>query len=137
MILNQNRDVEPERPRLPLLSNSGLSHAQLACLAGMRRHPQSPLRLYRRHFPAQHPYGVGWFHHGAHNRSEKGCEAIHLGLVDLDGHTAYTLAIDQTPAQCEDELTLLDFYADHVCTHAKSLLTHDVTHSGGRRLCCG
>lgn len=79
----------------------------------------------------KHTYGLAWFHHGAHNRSERGCEAIHLGLVDMDEHTAYTLAIDQTPAECDDELTRLDFYADHACTHAPRLLEHGVTHLVG------
>jgi hypothetical protein len=76
----------------------------------------------------KHTYGVGWFHHGAHNRSEKGCEAIHLGVVDMDDHTAYTLAVAQTPATCQDALTRIDFYTDLVCEHAPSLLSHGVTH---------
>lgn len=76
----------------------------------------------------QHTYGLGWFHHGAHNRAERGCEAIHLGLVDLQEHTAYTLAVDQTPACCGDDASRMDFYAELVCEHAPSLLEHGVTH---------
>ena len=76
----------------------------------------------------KHTYGVGWFHHGVHGRAEKGCEAIHLGLVDQDEHTAYTLAVEQTPATCQDDCTRMDFYASLVCTHSSDLLAHGVTH---------
>jgi hypothetical protein len=93
------------------------SHRMMACLDATFL-PKS----------GKHTYGLAWFHNGVHSRSEKGCEAIHLGLVDLDEHTAYTLAVDQTPAECGDDASRMDFYADLVCTHAPELLSHSVTH---------
>ncbi len=71
-------------------------------------------------------YGLAKFHCGTTGRTETGCEAIHLGLLDLDERTAYTLSIKQTPATLEANKTRLDFYIEHVRDHTPQLRQHGV-----------
>lgn len=71
-------------------------------------------------------YGLAKFHCGTTGRTETGCEAIHLGLLDSSEHTAYTISIAQTPARSDEGKTRLDFYIKHVRQHAPQLRKHSV-----------
>ena len=42
-------------------------------------------------------YGLDMFYDSAHQKPAKGLEISHIGIVDMDQNTAYTLSVRQTP----------------------------------------
>ena len=51
-----------------------------------------------------------------------------MGLVDLQEHTAYSLAVEQTPAELEPEQSRVDFYIQTLLAQQEGLHAHGVTH---------
>ena len=79
-----------------------------------------------------HTWGFASFHNGATGRSEPGCEACVVGLLDLDEQTAYTLEAHQTPAGFDDEdLTRSDFYLECILAQRDDLIAHSIRHVVG------
>jgi len=75
----------------------------------------------------QHTWGLAHFHNGVTGRCERGCEAVSLGLLDLDETTAYSLHICQTPATfSKDEDTRVNFQLECLESQAKELLAQDI-----------
>ena len=83
-------------------------------------------------------WGLASFHNGVSGRSETGCEAIVLGILDPLEHTAYSLVAWQTPASFpeqnddrkneDDEYTRVDFYAQCVLSRVDELERNGITH---------
>ena len=43
-------------------------------------------------------YGLDWFYNGSANRTQKGLEISVIAVVDVTSHRAYSLSVQQTPA---------------------------------------
>jgi hypothetical protein len=78
-------------------------------------------------------YGLGFFYDSSHDKAAKGLEISSLAVIDVTDNTGYTLSCRQTPPQAEieklvadrqpvasdgheddDEITRVDFYAEHL-----------------------
>jgi len=78
-------------------------------------------------------YGLGFFYDSSHDQAAKGLEISNLAVIDVTDNTGYSLSGWQTPSQeeievlvagqrsapsdeqqQEDEITRVDFYAEHV-----------------------
>jgi hypothetical protein len=78
-------------------------------------------------------YGLGFFYDSSHDKAAKGLEISSLAMIDVTDNTGYTLSCRQTPPQAEieklvadrqpvasdgheddDEITRVDFYAEHL-----------------------
>lgn len=78
-------------------------------------------------------YGLGFFYDSSHDKAAKGLEISNLAVIDVTDNTGYSLSSWQTPPQEEievlvagqwpaqsegqeddDELTRVDFYAEHL-----------------------
>ena len=73
-------------------------------------------------------WGLGKFHCGVTGQTERGLEACVVGLVDLQEHTAYSLAVEQTPAELDPEQSRVDFYIQTLLAQQEGLHAHGVTH---------
>lgn len=76
-------------------------------------------------------WGLAHFHNGAAGRSEKGCEALVVGLLDLDERTAYSIDARQTPAECDGAQTRADHYLRVLLEQRDGLLERGVRHVVG------
>lgn len=76
----------------------------------------------------KHTDDIGAFYNGVAGRSERGCEAIHLGILDACEHTAYTLACEHTPVDPNDARTKPQLYLDFLSKHAPLLEQQGITH---------
>ena len=77
------------------------------------------------------------FHHGATGRTETGCEAFVLGLLDADKHTAYSLQAWQNPASFPEHhqdleenepFTRVDFDVECIRERLYALLARGIGH---------
>ena len=77
-------------------------------------------------------YGLGFFYDSSHDKAAKGLEVSNLAVIDVTDNTGYSLSSWQTPPQKEievlvagqrsaqsdgdqeDEITRVDFYAQHL-----------------------
>jgi len=62
-------------------------------------------------------YGLDRFWNGSHSRTEKGLDISTLAWLDLTGHCAYCLSVEQTPASGDAsdlEATRMDIYLDQL-----------------------
>jgi hypothetical protein len=78
-------------------------------------------------------YGLGFFYDSSHDKAAKGLEVSNLAVIDVTDNTGYSLSSWQTPPQeeierlvaerksaekegneDEDEITRVDFYAEHL-----------------------
>ena len=78
-------------------------------------------------------YGLGFFYDSSHDQAAKGLEVSNLAVIDVTDNTGYSLSSWQTPPQAEievlvagqrpvqsdepeeeDEITRVDFYAQHL-----------------------
>lgn len=85
-------------------------------------------------------YGLGFFYDSSHDQATKGLEISDLAVIDVTDNTGYTLSSWQTPPQEEiealvagkgsaendgkeddDEITRVDFYAEHLRRDARHL----------------
>lgn len=90
-------------------------------------------------------YGLGFFYDSSHDKPGKGLEVSNLAVIDVTDNTGYSLSGWQTPPQeeieklvaqrqpaenegqeDEDEITRVDFYAEHLGRDA-AYLPQDVT----------
>jgi DDE superfamily endonuclease len=65
----------------------------------------------------QHTYGLDRFWNGSHSRAEKGLEISTLAWLDITGHCAYCLNVEQPPpsaATTDPEATRMDIYLDQL-----------------------
>jgi hypothetical protein len=65
----------------------------------------------------KHTYGLDRFWNGSHRRTEKGLEISTLAWLDLTGHCAYCLSVEQTPpspGSSDSEATRMDVYLDQL-----------------------
>jgi hypothetical protein len=72
-------------------------------------------------------YGLDRFWHGSHSRTEKGLEISTLAWLDITGHCAYCLRVEQTPpsaATSNPEATRMDVYLDQLTRGVKA---HDLS----------
>lgn len=75
----------------------------------------------------KHTYGLDRFWNGSHSRTEKGLEISTLAWLDLTGHCAYCLSVEQTPASVdtpEPEATRMDIYLDQL---RRAVKQHDLS----------
>ena len=89
-------------------------------------------------------YGVGFFYDSSHDQATKGLEVSDLAVIDVTDNTGYSLSSWQTPPQekieklvadrkpatneaNEDEITRVDFYAEHL-RRAAPYLPQDVNY---------
>jgi SRSO17 transposase len=82
----------------------------------------------------KHTYGLDRFWNGSHSRTEKGLEISTLAWLDLTGHCAYCLSVEQTPpssGSSDSEATRMDVYLDQlrrvVEAHDLSVLRYVLT----------
>jgi hypothetical protein len=71
-------------------------------------------------------YGLDHFWNGSHSRTEKGLEISALAWLDITGHCAYCLSVEQTPptgAVTDQEATRIDLYLDQL---TRVVSTHDL-----------
>lgn len=82
-------------------------------------------------------YGLGFFYDSRHDQPAKGLEISNLAVIDVTDHTGYTLSSWQTPPQeeieklitarstagnqTEEEISRVDFYAEHLRRDAAHL----------------
>ncbi len=85
-------------------------------------------------------YGLGFFYDSSHDKAAKGLEISNLAVIDVTDNTGYTLSSWQTPPQEEieklvagrrsaqrdgkqddDQITRVDFYAEHLHREADHL----------------
>jgi hypothetical protein len=85
-------------------------------------------------------YGLGFFYDSSHDKASKGLEISSLAVIDVTDNTGYTLSCRQTLPQAEieklvadrpstssdgneddDEITRVDFYAEHLRQDAEHL----------------
>jgi len=82
-------------------------------------------------------YGLGFFYDSSHDQPAKGLEISNLAVIDVTDNTGYTLSSWQTPPQQEieqlvaaksspgkqadDEISRVDFYAEHLRRDAAHL----------------
>ncbi len=75
-------------------------------------------------------YGLGFFYDSSHDQPAKGLEISNLAVIDVTANTGYTLSSWQTPPQeeierlvaarstagkqAEEEISRVDFYAEHL-----------------------
>jgi hypothetical protein len=73
-------------------------------------------------------YGLGFFYDSSHDKAAKGLEVSNLAVIDVTDNTGYSLSswqtppqeeieklvAEQKPAENEDEITRVDFYAEHL-----------------------
>lgn len=76
----------------------------------------------------KHTDDIGSFYNAKVGRSDRGCEAIHLGILDACEHTAYTLACEHTRVDAEDTRTKPLLYLDFLSKHAPLLEQQGITH---------
>jgi hypothetical protein len=65
----------------------------------------------------KHTYGLDRFWNGSHSRTEKELEISTLAWLDLTGHCAYGLSVEQTPpssGSSDSEATRMDVYLDQL-----------------------
>jgi hypothetical protein len=65
----------------------------------------------------KHTYGLDRFWNGSHSRTEKGLDISTLAWLDLTGHCAYGLSVEQTPpssGSSDSEATRMDVYLDQL-----------------------
>jgi hypothetical protein len=86
-------------------------------------------------------YGLGFFYDSSHDKAAKGLEISNLAVIDVTDNTGYSLSGWQTPpqeeieklvaarkpAENEDEITRVDFYAEHLRRDA-AYLPEDVNY---------
>jgi len=73
-------------------------------------------------------WGLANFYDGVDSRVERGCEAVSVGLLDLDEATAYSLHIRQTPARFDlPDFTRVDFQLQTFLSQEHVLKTHGLT----------
>ena len=82
-------------------------------------------------------YGLGFFYDSSHDQPAKGLEISNLAVIDVTDNTGYTLSSWQTPpqeqieqlvaarstpgSQADDEISRVDFYAEHLRRDAAHL----------------
>lgn len=80
-------------------------------------------------------YGLGFFYDSSHDKASKGLEISNLAIVDVTDNTGYSLSSWQTPPQKEieklitnqrpladdEEISRVDFYAEHLRRDASYL----------------
>jgi hypothetical protein len=65
----------------------------------------------------QHTYGLDRFRNGSHSRAEQGLDISTLAWLDITGHCAYCLRVEQTPPSAETsdpEATRMDVSLDQL-----------------------
>jgi hypothetical protein len=65
----------------------------------------------------KHTYGLDRFWNGSHSRTEKGLDISTWAWLDLTGHCAYGLSVEQTPpssGSSDSEATRMDVYLDQL-----------------------
>lgn len=99
---------------LLMLSAAGVTRQRLCAVIDATFLPKS----------GKHTWGLGTFYNGCNSRPERGLEASVVGLVDLDDHTAYAVAAEQTPAELPEDQTRNDFYLAMFLRVADQLREH-------------